>query len=71
METPEERLSRLRQILDKLQPGISLHIDVQWMKQLFGPNLTAAIKAAEEFAKQNGCTFQYVQSEKVGVWLRP
>jgi hypothetical protein len=70
METREEGLSRLQRILNELGPGASLHTGDRWLRQLFGSKKTLALVAAEAFARQNECIFQYVHSDKTGIWIR-
>ena len=70
MESREQDLARLQRILDDLRPGLTLHIDERWLKNLFGQQKARAIKAAKEFAKQSGCGFHYTYTDRFGIFNR-
>ena len=53
----ETGLTRLGEILDRLGPGASLHIDHRWLSHIFDTEIDAAVDAAREFAKRNHCAF--------------
>jgi len=64
-------LVRLQRLIDLLGPGLSLTVDRAAFRRLFGhaidgPNGSAAIKTAKDFAKDCGCAF-FFDAEKYEV----
>lgn len=74
-ETKEEALAIVGEILDRLGPGMSLHVDDRWVAKMFDldrskPKAGQAIDAAQDFAKRHGCGFQFESETGTGVFFR-
>ncbi len=70
MDTREQGLANLKEILDRLGPGAWLRIDDRWLIRLFDSEIDVAFDAATEFAKRNHCTLRYDQEKGIGEFGR-
>jgi hypothetical protein len=66
MDTKEQSLLRLKEILDRLGPGAWLQIDDRWISHLF----SGSLEAAKEFARENHCAFRYNKESRFGEFGR-
>jgi len=57
MENQEQTQARLKGILDRIGPGISLMVDDRFMAAAFGEK--TIVTEAKQFADANHCTFRY------------
>ena len=57
MYTQEQARNRLKEILDRIDPGMWLKVDDRVLSAAFGHD--APSDEAAEFAQRNGCLFRY------------
>lgn len=75
MRSREDNLSRFSEMLDRLGPGLWLHVDDVNIKALFQPADSVGIddltiRTAEEFAAERDCAFRYERKNECGVFGR-
>lgn len=74
MQTQEERLSWLGDLLDRLGPGVALHVDLSVLRIVFSPPTgepnDLAIEAARTFAQERHCEFRFEIGAEQGVFGR-
>ena len=57
MDMPAEIQDRLKEILDRIGPGMSLGVDDRVLSAAFGNDTQS--DEATEFARRDGCAFRY------------
>jgi len=74
MLTQEEGLSWLGGLLDRLGPGVALHVDLSILRSLFSPPTGKpndwVIMAARMFAQERHCAFRFEERAEQGVFGR-
>ena len=64
MYTPEQARGNLKEILDRIGPGMWLNVDDRVLSAAFG--LDATSDEATEFARRNQCAFRYKRGPAYG-----
>ena len=74
MLTQEERLSWLGDLLDRLGPGVALHVDLSVLRIVFSPPAgepsDLVIETARTFAQERQCAFRFETHAEQGVFGR-
>jgi hypothetical protein len=74
MLTQEERLSWLGDLLDRLGPGVALHVDLSVLRIVFSPPAgepnDLIIETARTFAQERQCAFRFETHAEQGVFGR-
>ncbi len=64
MRTKKQNRALFKEILDRLGPGLWLHVEHYILVTVFGSEAT--VKDAEKFAQDNDCAFRFEPGEHYG-----
>ncbi|MCH8347873.1 MAG: hypothetical protein IH901_05195 [Proteobacteria bacterium] len=64
MKTKKQKRAFFKEILDRLGPGLWLHVEHFILVAVFGSEAT--VKAAKKFAYDNECAFRYEPGQHYG-----
>jgi hypothetical protein len=74
MLTQEERLSWLGDLLDRLGPGVALHVELSVLRIVFSPPSgepgDLVIETARTFAQERECAFRFETHAEQGIFSR-